>query len=76
MLFLLVRSSAKKLNTILDKINSGQGSFGKLLMEDELSNNMNGFVDDLRLIVDDVYENFDDYIKKYLRAKNKVKKEK
>ena len=68
--------SAQKLNNILDKIDNGEGSLGKLIIDNELSDNMNGFVDDLRLIVEDVYENFDDYIKKYLRAKNKVKKEK
>ena len=69
-------TSAQKLNNILDRIDNGEGSLGKLIIDDELANNMNGFVDDLRLIVEDVYENFDDYVKKYLRAKNKVKKEK
>ena len=37
---------------------------------------MNGFVDDLRLLLEDFSENPEEYFKQYLRAGRKVKKEK
>ena len=68
--------SAKKMNNILDKVEDGEGSLGKLLNSNELTNNMNGFVDDLRLLLEDFSENTEEYLKKYIRANKKVKKEK
>ena len=43
---------------------------------DYIVENLNGFIDDLRLIVKDFNENTEEYLKKYLRANKKVKKEK
>ena len=69
-------SSAKKIDNMLDGVKNGNGSLGALVNSDGLINNMNGFVDDLRLLLEDISENTEDYFKKYIRANKKVKKEK
>ena len=61
---------------IIDDVDSGNGSLGKLVKNDDLVDNLNGFIDDLRLLVEDFNENTEEYLKKYIRASKKVKKEK
>ena len=61
---------------IIDDVDSGNGSLGKLVKNDNLVENLNGFIDDLRLLVEDFNENTEEYLKKYIRASKKVKKEK
>jgi phospholipid/cholesterol/gamma-HCH transport system substrate-binding protein len=68
--------SAKKINNILDRVENGEGSLGRLVNSNDLADNMNGFIDDLRLLLEDFSENTEEYLKKYIRANKKVKKEK
>ena len=68
--------SAKKINNILDGVEDGEGSLGRLVNSNDLADNMNGFIDDLRLLLEDFSENTVEYLKKYIRANKKVKKEK
>ena len=68
--------SANRMNNILDRVENGEGSIGKLVNNNDLVDNMNGFIDDLRLLLEDFSENTEEYLKKYIRANKKVKKEK
>ena len=68
--------SAKRMNNILDGVENGEGNLGKLVNSNDLVNNMDGFIDDLRLLLEDFSENTEEYLKKYIRANKKVKKEK
>ena len=69
-------SSSKSLKDILDEVEKGNGSLGKLVKGDGLFDNMNGFITDLRNIIQDFNENREEYIKDYIRASKKVKREK
>ena len=68
--------NANRMNNILDRVENGEGSIGKLVNNNDLVDNMNGFIDDLRLLLEDFSENTEEYLKKYIRANKKVKKEK
>ena len=68
--------SALQLGELVEGIDSGSGSIGKLIKNDELVDNLNGLITDLRLLVEDFNDNTEEFIKKYLRAKRKVNKEK
>ena len=68
--------TSRQLNELLDSIDKGEGSLGKLVKGDELIDNMNGLINDIRFLVGDFNENTEEYLKKYIRASKKVKKEK
>ena len=69
-------ASSKTLNDILNEIEKGNGSLGKLVKTDGLFDNMNGFVTDLRDVIEDFNNNREEYLKDYIRANKKVKREK
>ena len=69
-------NSSKTLNDILNEIEKGNGSLGKLVKTDGLFDNMNGFVTDLRDVIEDFNNNREEYLKDYIRANKKVKREK
>ena len=69
-------SSSQTLKKILNDIDKGKGSLGRLVNSDGLFDNMNGFITDLRDVVKDFNENREEYIKDYIRANKKVKREK
>lgn len=69
-------SSSKSLKNILDEIDAGKGSIGKMVKSEGLFDNLNGFVTDLRNVVKDFNENREEYLKDYIRANKKVKREK
>ena len=69
-------SSSKAINMILNDVEKGKGSLGKIVTGDGLFDNLNGFVTDLRNVVKDFNENREEYIKDYIRASKKVKREK
>ena len=74
--------SSETFSKILKDIDNGEGSLGRLIKGDELANdikditdNANGFVDDLRALLKDFDENKDEYLRSYIRANNQVKRE-
>ena len=69
-------NSSKTLNDILNEIEKGNGSLGKLVKTDGLFDNINGFVTDLRDVIEDFNNNREEYLKDYIRANKKVKREK
>ncbi len=69
-------SSSKSLKNILDEIDAGKGSIGKMVKSEGLFDNLNGFVTDLRNVVKDFNENREEYLKDYIRANKKVRREK
>jgi len=69
-------ASSKTLNDILNDIEKGNGSLGKLVKTDGLFDNINGFVTDLRDVIEDFNNNREEYLKDYIRANKKVKREK
>ncbi len=69
-------SSSKLLKDILSDIDEGKGSIGKMVRSEGLFDNLNGFVSDLREVVKDFNENREEYLKDYIRANKKVKREK
>jgi len=76
--------SSKIFSDILKDIDNGKGSLGRLVKGDELadnineiSGNVNNLVDDIRDVVNKIGDesNWEDMIKKYIRANKAVKKE-
>ena len=56
---------------IINNVNSGSGSLSKIINEDELYNNINGLIVDVRSLVDDVKDNPTKYLRAYFNAKKK-----
>ena len=61
--------STEKFNKILDKIDSGEGTMGKLVSDTALYENMNSLVNDIRVLVEDIKENPTKYMKAYRKSK-------
>jgi phospholipid/cholesterol/gamma-HCH transport system substrate-binding protein len=61
--------STEKFNKILDKIDSGEGTMGKLVGDTALYENMNSLVNDIRVLVEDIKENPTKYMKAYRKSK-------
>ena len=61
--------STEKFNKILDKIDSGEGTMGKLVSDTALYDNMNSLVNDMRVLVEDIKENPTKYMKAYRKSK-------
>ena len=68
-------SSIKRLDNILEDIESGEGSLGKLITSNELSDNLNSLVKNINTLVNDLDENFADYAYKYYRASKRAEKD-
>jgi phospholipid/cholesterol/gamma-HCH transport system substrate-binding protein len=60
-----LKATITKLDTILDKVNSGQGTIGQLLVNGQLYDNLNGATRELHLLMKDFRAN----PKKFLRIK-------
>ena len=56
---------SQKVNTAIDKINSGQGTIGQLMVNPQLYDSMNGATRELNALIKDVRAN----PKKFLRIK-------
>lgn len=68
--------SAENLNAILAKINSGEGSMGKLVSDEEFYVNMNAALSNLTLLLSDLKENPSKYINvTVFGKKDKTKKQ-
>ena len=63
------------MDNILKDIESGEGSLGKLITSNELSDNLNSLVKNINALVNDLDENFADYAYKYYRASKKAEKD-
>ncbi len=55
-------STFTQLNMVMEQVNSGKGTAGKLLYSDSLYNSINVLVDDLDSLVTDLKENPKDYV--------------
>jgi phospholipid/cholesterol/gamma-HCH transport system substrate-binding protein len=64
-----IAESSEKLKHILDKIDSGEGTLGKLIGDKTLYSNMNSLVDELRVFAKDVKDNPSKYMKAYRKSK-------
>ena len=56
---------------MLIKINSENGSLGKIINNDELYNNMNSLIVDSKSLVNDIKDNPTKYLRAYFEAKKK-----
>ena len=61
--------STEKINKILNKIDNGEGTIGKLVSDSALYENMNNLVNEMRTFVDDIKENPTKYMKAYRKSK-------
>ena len=61
--------ATNKLNRILDKIDSGEGTLGQLIGDNTLYGNMNSLVDEMRAFIKDVKDNPSKYMKAYRKSK-------
>ena len=61
--------STEKFNKILNKIDNGEGTMGKLVSDSALYENMNNLVNEMRTLVDDIKENPTKYMKAYRKSK-------
>ena len=61
--------STEKFNKILEKIDSGEGTMGKLVSDTALYENMNSLVGEMRVLVEDIKENPTKYMKAYRKSK-------
>jgi len=66
---LLLSEVAKQLNSILNKIDSGQGTIGRMLEDETLYDNMNSLVDETKLFIKDLKNNPSKYMKAYRKSK-------
>jgi len=62
-------SSMKTLQGIVDGLDQGEGTLGKLLKDDTLYENMNEVVTDARDLINDVKENPTKYVKAYWKGR-------
>ena len=65
----LFEISTEKFNKILDKIDNGEGTIGKLVSDSALYENMNNLVNEMRTLVDDIKENPTKYMKAYRKSR-------
>ena len=63
------KNATDKLDNILYKIESGDGTVGKLVNDDILHDNINNLVDELSMLVQDIKDNPIKYMKAYWRGK-------
>ena len=61
--------STEKFNKILNKIDNGEGTMGKLVNDSALYENMNNLVNEMRTLVDDIKENPAKYMKAYRKSR-------
>ena len=61
--------ATEKFNSILVKIDSGDGTIGKLISDATLYNNMNSLVEEMRAFVKDLKDNPSKYMKAYRKSK-------
>ena len=61
--------STEKFNKILNKIDNGEGTMGKLVSDAALYENMDNLVNEMRTLVDDIKENPAKYMKAYRKSK-------
>ena len=61
--------STEKFNKILNKIDNGEGTMGKLVSDSALYENINNLVNEMRTLVDDIKENPAKYMKAYRKSK-------
>lgn len=66
-------SVSEQFNQLLEQVNSGQGSAGKLIYSDSLYANLELLVSDLDTLINDLNENPGDYVHISLFGKNKSK---
>jgi len=59
------------LKSIVENIDSGEGTLSKLIKDDQLYDNLNGAISDFRSIMDDVKNNPSKYLKAWFQAKKK-----
>ena len=62
-------SITQKLDLILTKMESGEGTFGKLINNDTLHESMNSLINDVRTLVKDFKDNPTKYMKAYRKSK-------
>ena len=62
-------SLTSKLDKIFSKIESGEGTLGKLLNENAMHDNMNDLVNDVRVLVKDFKDNPTKYMRAYWKGK-------
>jgi len=62
-------SLTQKLDLILTKMENGEGTFGKLINNDTLHENMNTLVNEVRALVKDFKDNPTKYMKAYRKSK-------
>ena len=63
------KKATDKFNSILDKIDSGEGTIGKMINDTTLYGNMNSVVDDMKDLVQDFKDNPTRYMKAYRKSK-------
>ena len=63
------KEATDKFNRILVKIDTGEGTIGKLISDTTLYGNMNSLVDEIRAFVKDVKDNPSKYMKAYRKSK-------
>ena len=59
----------EKFNSILNKIDTGEGTIGKLISDTTFYGNMNSLVDEIRVFVKDIKDNPSKYMKAYRKSK-------
>ena len=62
------------LKNIINKINSNEGSLGKIINNNEIYDNANGLITDARLLINDINENPTRWLRAYFAAKKEEKK--
>ena len=60
-----IKTMSNQLDEILLKIDSGEGTLGKLINDDSLHGSMNDLVNDLRSVLKDFKNNHTKYMKAY-----------
>jgi len=61
------------LKNIINKINSNEGSLGKIINNNEMYDNANGLITDARLLINDINENPTRWLRAYFAAKKEDK---
>ena len=59
----------KILQNLVDELNQGKGTLGKLLKDETLYENMNEVVDNAKELINDVKENPTKYVKAYWKGR-------